>query len=523
MKKFGFTLLLVCLVLIPYSGTLAQGDNILLYGGQQDIDNIDPAIGENYSINAALRSLYDPLFLPVGAEIVPHLVESYEVSDDATVWTFKLVETATFNDDGSPVNAEAVVYSFDRLLTLEGPPTYRWAGIAEVGSAVAVDEFTVEFTLNTAFAPFLGTLTQLYIVNPATVEANLGDDFGQTYLKETAAGSGPFTQGRWEIGNLYEFNAVEDYWGGWPENGLDGFIWIIQRDGSTQVNSLLAGETHVADTINAADIDRINETEGFSVEINPGFFTNTLKLNTQQGPTSDINVRLAIAHAMDYEALPEIQDVPVEVLPGPQPANFVGFKEGLEYPTFDLEKAREFMAASEYAEEWQAGTFELDYVYVTDFALEEVPGLLLQANLAEIGITMNMVPMLWPDMVASCGDVSTGPDIINIYTQPAYLDPDAHYYNQYHSQQWGSFNSCSFYNNPEVDDLLDAARVESDEATRLDIYGQVQEVLVADAPSVWMYSEAGFVALNECVDGYVYSPLYPVTVLFQNLTMTDCP
>ncbi|MEM6527081.1 MAG: hypothetical protein AAF653_02240, partial [Chloroflexota bacterium] len=91
MKKFGFTLLLVCLVLIPYSGTLAQGDNILLYGGQQDIDNIDPAIGENYSINAALRSLYDPLFLPVGAEIVPHLVESYEVSDDATVWTFKLV------------------------------------------------------------------------------------------------------------------------------------------------------------------------------------------------------------------------------------------------------------------------------------------------------------------------------------------------------------------------------------------------------------------------------------------------
>lgn len=517
-------MLIVSIIIVSSSLALAQdGANILLYGGQQDIDNIDPAIGENYSINAALRSLYDPLFIPIGNEIVPHLVESYDVNDDASVWTFKLVENATFNDDGSPVNAEAVVYSFDRLLTLEGPPTYRWAGIAEVGSAVAVDEYTVEFTLNMPFAPFLGTLTQLFIVNPATVEANLGDDFGQTYLKENAAGSGPFTQGRWEIGNLYEFNAVEGYWGGFPENGLDGFIWIIQRDGSTQVNSLLAGETHIADTINPADIERVDGTEGFSVEINPGFFTNTLKMNNQQGPTADINVRKAIAHAMNYAALPDVQDIPVTVLPGPQPENFIGYREGLAYPTYDLDMAREFLAASEYAAEWEAGTLELDYVYVTDFAMEEVPGLMLQAALAEVGVNMNMIPMLWPDMVASCGDVSTGPDIINIYTQPAYLDPDAHYYNQYHSSQWGSFNSCSFYANDEVDALLDAARVEPDPDTRLEQYGQVQEILVADQPSVWMYSEGGTVALNACVGGYIYSPLYPVTVLFQQLTMTDCP
>lgn len=523
MRKLLLLTLVLSLMLVSGTTLLAQDENILLYGGQQDIDNIDPAIGENYSINAALRSLYDPLFIPIGNEIVPHLVESWEVNDDASVWTFELVQGATFNDDGSPVNAEAVVYSFDRMMTLEGPPTYRWAGIAGVGAAEATGEYTVQFTLETPFAPFLGTLTQLYIVNPATVEANRGDDFGQSYLTENAAGSGPFTQGRWEIGNLYEFNAVEDYWGGWPENGLDGFIWIIQRDGSTQVNSLLAGETHVADTINPADIERVDGTEGFTVEINPGFFTNTLKLNNQRGPMTDINVRKAVAHAMNYAALPEIQDIPVTVLPGPQPANFIGYAEGLDYPTYDLDLAREFMAASEYAEEWEAGTFELDYVYVTDFAMEEVPGLMLQAALAEIGVTMNMVPMLWPDMVASCASPETGPDIINIYTQPAYLDPDAHYYNQYHSSQWGSFNSCSFYSNPEVDELLDSARVEPDQDVRLEQYARVQEILVEDAPSVWMYSEGGTVALNECVGGYVYSPLYPVTVLFQQLTMTDCP
>jgi len=195
----------------------AGGDNILLYGGNQDIDNIDPATGENYSINAALLSLYDGLFIMRGANAEPNLVDSWEVNEDATVFTFMLKENAVFHD-GSPVNAEAVVYSFNRMLELQGPPTYRWAGIADENSVQAVDEFTVEFTLIEPFAPFLGTLTQLFIVNPAIVEANLGDDFGQTYLKENSAGSGPFTQGRWEIGNLYEFNAVEDYWGGWASS-----------------------------------------------------------------------------------------------------------------------------------------------------------------------------------------------------------------------------------------------------------------------------------------------------------------
>ena len=90
---------------------------------------------------------------------------------------------------------------------------------------------------------------------------------------------------------------------------------------------------------------------------------------------------------------------------------------------------------------------------------------------------MNMVPMLWPDMVASCADPESGPDIINIYTLPAYLDPDAHLYNQYHSDQWGSFNSCSFYQNEEVDALLDEARATGDEATRLDLYAQAQELI----------------------------------------------
>ena len=513
--------LLICLVLstllITSSAVMAQ-DDILLYGGNQDIDNIDPATGENYSINAALRSLYDALYIYRGSEIEPHLVASHEVNDDASVWTFKLKENAVFHD-GSPVNADAVVYSFNRALAISGPPTWRWATIADENTAQAIDEFTVQFTLTQPYAPFIGTLAQLFIVNPAVVEANLGDDMGQTYLKENAAGSGPFTQGRWEIGNIYEFIAVDDYWAGWAgDDHLDGFFWVIQRDASTQLNSLLAGETHIADSVAANDKEKVLGSDQFSWEEHSGYFTNTLKLNNTGEYTSDINLRKAIAHAMNYEAMVEAQDVKITVLPGPTPANFAGYVEGLDYPTYDLDKAREYLAKTP----WPDGGITLDYVYVTELPREEIPGLILLEGLAEIGIEMVMIPMLWPDMVASCATPDTGPDIINIYTLPAFIDPDAHLYNQYHSEQWGSFNSCSFYHNDRVNELLDTARVTGDADARAVMYTEAQEIIAADQPSVWMYTEDSSTSLNTCVKGYVYSPAYPLTVLFQDLWMDGC-
>ncbi|PJF24967.1 MAG: ABC transporter substrate-binding protein, partial [Phototrophicales bacterium] len=178
MLRKGWLLLALLALLIAPAGARViwaqEGGNVLLYGGNQDIDNIDPATGENYSINAALLSLYDALFIMRGENAEPNLVDTWEVSDDALVWTFNLKPEARFHD-GSPVNAEAVVYSFNRALELAGPPTYRWAGIADTSSAVALDEDTVQFTLLQPFAPFIGTLTQLFIVNPAIVEANRGD------------------------------------------------------------------------------------------------------------------------------------------------------------------------------------------------------------------------------------------------------------------------------------------------------------------------------------------------------------
>ena len=98
----------------------------------------------------------------------------------------------------------------------------------------------------------------------------------------------------------------------------------------------------------------------------------------------------------------------------------------------------------------------------------------------------------------------------------------AHLYNQYHSDQWGSFNSCSFYEDARVGELLDNARAILDFEESEPLYIEAQEIISAAQPSVWMYTEDSSLALNTCVKGFVFSPMYPLTVLFQDMWMDGC-
>ena len=121
-------------------------------------------------------------------------------------------------------------------------------------------------------------------------------------------------------------------------------------------------------------------------------------MNNQSEYTSDVNLRKAVAQAMNYEAMKAAQDVSVTLMPGPTPADFAGFVNGLDYPTCDMDKARDYLAQTP----WLEGGITLDYVYVTELSHEIIPGLILLEGLAELNIELNMISMLWPDMVASC-------------------------------------------------------------------------------------------------------------------------
>jgi peptide/nickel transport system substrate-binding protein len=490
---------------------------IVYYASAKGMDNIDPAIGENYSVNNALISLYDALFIVRGDKRENHLVENYEAAPDASAFTFKLKQNAKFHD-GSPVNAAAVVYSWQRMLRLQGPPTYRWTGVADENAISQVDEFTVKFTLNHPFAPFLDTLAHFYIVNPAIVEANKGDDEGQSYLATHAAGSGPFTQGRWEDKKVYEFIAVADYWGGWPDDTpIGGFQWIYEPDPVAQLEGLLAAKFHIAE-VDIAGADKVRATPGWHVEDDLPFAINSIKLNTQGKYMSDLNLRKAVAYALNYAELPKRTNPPVTIATGPTPLNFPGAPADLETPTYDLAKAKSYLQQSA----WPQGGITLDYAYIPALINEEITGQLLRDGLQQLNITLNLLPVEWDAMGASCTSPETGYELINIYTLPAYFDPDAHLYNQYHSSQWGSYTACSFYKNEAVDKLLDEARATAGPDKRQALYEEANRLIVADQPAIWTFTDVQFVAANDCIQNFRSSKPDNVIVLFQELTMAGC-
>jgi peptide/nickel transport system substrate-binding protein len=195
MSKPSRILIILILVLTTvglFRPVAAQADRTVTMGTLVELYTIDPANGFDQAIGSSLKQLYDALFRYVGnpPKVQPWLAESHEVSNDGLTYTVKLRKEAVFHD-GSPVNAAAVVYSADRLLTVNGGPAGLFAGVLSKGKTKAVDDQTVQFTLDQPYGPFPDILTWLFIVNPKVVEANKGTDNGVTYLTSHYAGSGP--------------------------------------------------------------------------------------------------------------------------------------------------------------------------------------------------------------------------------------------------------------------------------------------------------------------------------------------
>ena len=461
---------------------------LLIRAANQDISNLDPHTGHDYSIGATQKSVYDTLFQYVKypPELMNVLCESYEVSPDATEWTFKLVKNAVFHD-GSPVNAEAVVYSFNRLLRKKKGVAWIFLNIMDENSASAVDEHTVKVNLLKPFAPFAAVLPWMFVVNPKICkEKDVDGDEGEAWLKDHEAGSGPFVIKRWEIGTLYEFEAVEDYWRGWlPQGHLSGYVWKIMRESTSKKIALEKGELDWADWMSAEDLNALKNVQGMVAEDRPGFGTFMVKMNNQVGHAADVHVRKAIAYAMDYEAVIEAMQGRADILEGPLSRPCPGFAEGLPLYRLDMDKAKAELAKSQ----WPDGGFEIEYVYVTGITIEERVGLILLDQLSKLNIKVNINPMLWPDMKARFANQDTAPELVAVYSGTDYADADNFLYAQYHSSQAGTWSAASHYKNEQVDTWLDEARSVVDQAKRDAIYRKIQEKLLDDCVELWIMSE----------------------------------
>jgi peptide/nickel transport system substrate-binding protein len=505
---------------VPASAFERVGDKkILVFAGRQEVPTIDPSIKYDWSIRMMQQALYDALVKYVGnpPEIQPWLAERWEVSPDAKTWTFHLATQARFHN-GDPVTAEAVRWSFARTLKLNQGPAWMLSDFLKEDGIKVVNEHTIQFTLTQPYAGFLSFVPWWYVMNPKQVMANeQGGDLGQKWLTDNAAGSGPFRIKRWQQGVLYEIEAVDTYWKGWPsKDHVGGVILKLVRESAAQRAALLRGEADIVEGLTADDYDVVAKTPGIVVPNYPGMTTFALKMNTQKAPTSDANLRKAVAYAFDYDALLKIYNGNAVLQTSPLPQSMRGHVAVPGFPRQDLARAKEFLAKSAYA----SGGVELEYVYVQGLEEERKMGLLLIDNLGKLNVKVKMVPLTWPNMVARAAKVESSPDLMAVFATPVSSDPDAVAY-WYHKNSWGKYYGSSFYTNADVWGLIERARTLGKWEERAPLYAEIQKRIVADMPEVFGMLANRRWGMRDHVKGFVFSPvrltgevdLYPLAIV----------
>lgn len=479
----------------------AQGNNILIIASGQDIPNFDPHTATGYSASFFMRNVYDPLVRVAGnpPEPVPALAESWEMSEDGKSYTFTLNPAAKFHS-GNPVTAEDVVYSFERALRLAKGNSWMIRDIVVPGGTTAVDAGTVRFDLAVPFAAFLQVLPWVFIVEKALVEANLGDDLGESWMMTNTAGSGPFTVARFQVGTLYHLARAPEAWQASGGN-LDGVIWQITRETATQRLMLQRGECHVAVDLTSEDMDSLANAPGVVRVLEPEYRTFSIKMNTAKGLLTDPHLRKAISYATNYQAIIDAAGY-ADLMQGPLPTGIMGFDPDLEVYRTDLEKAKEHLAQSTHPE----GGFTLRMVHVSGLEQQRRWALIMLDSLKALNISLDIQPLKWPDMVAACKSPETFPDLFPVYQTANYGDPDNIAFAAYHSSRNGGWQNA-VYSNPEVDALIEQGRAEIDPAKRVEIYKTFQKTVVEDAPDIFGVLEKRRLGMRDTVSGFQFTPV----------------
>ncbi|MGG5889772.1 ABC transporter substrate-binding protein [Falsiroseomonas sp. HC035] len=493
---------------------------VMVFSGNQAVPVLDPHVRYDWSTRMIQQGVYDALLKYEGDPpvIKPWLAERHEVSDDGLTYTFHLVGNAKFHN-GDPVDAEAVRFSFERGLKLNAGIAWMLKDFLKPEKITAVDARTVRFTLERAFSPFLSYVPWWYIVNPRQVMANQeGDDLGRKWMTENEAGSGPFKLRRFNANTLIHVDAVPDYWKGWPmpeAERLSGIIYRIIRESAPRKAALQRREADIITNLTPDDIDQMARLPGVAIENHKGSTTFGIKFNCQTGPTADINLRKAIAHAFDYESLLTIHNGAAALMTSPFPASMAGHIDVPGIPRKDLEKAREYLRQSGTPN----GGIELEYVHVQGLEDPRRIGLALLDSLRALDIRVNIVGQPWTTMVSRGSKPDTSPAMMSIYVTPVGTDPDTVAY-QYHRSSWGLYYGTSHYENAEVTRMIDEARGETDQAKRMALYAEIQRRIVADQPEIFGMVANRIWARRDYVQGFSFSPvrftgeidLYPLWV-----------
>jgi peptide/nickel transport system substrate-binding protein len=490
----AIVLAFVLLLSLGIGAISAQGTE-LSFGISNNVDTLDPNVTTFSSVGVIMLHVFDPLVLqdPLGT-FHPNLATEWTINEDATEYVFTLRDDVIFHD-GTPFNAEAVKFTFDRIAD---PDTVSQLGISLLGpylESEVVDEFTVAVRFSAPYAPFLNSVSTPYLApaSPTAIET-LGADYGVT----SVVGTGPFKLESYTPNSEVVLVRNEDYnWGSEEVFGMSGpanlerITFRIIQEPATRLASLEAGEVQFIDNVPQLDVARLQEDSNFAItQIEQPGHGYSLMMNVERAPTDELAVRQAVAQSIDKQGLIDVVFNGFGT-PGCSPLTKVMFgydPATCEYLPFDREAAAATLEEAGWVDSDGDGVrdrdgqpLQIQHWYRSDSPLNVAIATYLEAELAQVGID------LVPNGAAQAGyfdNVRAG----NHNTQgwwDTWTDPDGLRVLFDSSRADGGTNR-NRYRNPAMDELLNEAAGTADPQQRAAIYSDIQKLAADDAIMVYL-------------------------------------
>lgn len=484
-------------LLVAFSGiTAAQSQ----YGGTLRVgvgawhQSLDPHISPSGHDRILHYNIFNSLLaIDENLEIHPELALSWE-NPDATTLILHLREGVSFHD-GTPFNAEAVAFNIERMLTHE-----RSGRINEVGaieSTDVIDEHTIQINLSQPEAGLLNAFADRagMMLSPAAVQA-AGENF-----ENSPVGTGPFRFVSQVVDDHVLLERFDGYW----EEGLpylDKVEFRFVAEEPAKVLALRSGDLDLIDKVPPQDIASLKRDSSIEYFEVPGTGTIYIVFNVQREPFDNHLVRQALSYAVDREGIIQAlmfgQGIPAR---GPfAPTRSYTHHPDLERYTYNPERARELLLEAGVGEDFEMTIHTFNF---TDLrAIAEA----VQGYLADVGIKATIDPRdavgintMWredPQFSPSTAAWNAG-----------LINPDSDLVRSFHSEGRSNYGH---YNNPAVDALIDEILATHDEGERGRLYREVQELIIEDAPAIFLVHPNIRYATRTAVHGFVAMPDWSV-------------
>lgn len=446
--------------------------------------------GKNDSASLQVRmQMYETLVaLDESMNIIPAIAESWEYVDETTL-VFKIREGVKFHD-GTELKASDVAFSLIR------GDEMGYVGnnlkVIDFEKSGATGDYEYTMVLKFPFAPVLSALTvgAAGMVSEAYVNAHDLD-----FLARNPNGTGPYMLKEWFEGDRIELVKFNDYWA--ETKGVNELVFRFIPEAANRAIEIEVGGVDIAYDMSPNDTLRLQDNPNVQVALGDNLSTTYIGFNYTRENLQDKRVRQAVSWALDLEPIVDA----VYFGLGHQGRNLIapavwGFSENVPQYGYDPEKAKQLLADAGYADGLTTKIWTSNNQQRMDIAE------IMQNQLGAVGINAEVEVIEWGNFLVALQNKELDIYILGISASTG--DGDA-LYNQFHSTSPFSGNT-GYYQNAELDALLEQSRLETDPVERAKVLEKVQQFVMEELPWIPVWHGVNATGLGPDVEGFINSP-----------------